>query len=59
QIYNVTEYPTLIIEGKKYSGFIDKETIGNMLCDVYPETTIKEFIEEEAVECPEYNSSND
>ncbi|MGV8171281.1 MAG: hypothetical protein ACP5OA_01135 [Candidatus Woesearchaeota archaeon] len=59
QIYNVTEYPTLIIEEKKYSGFIDKETIGNMLCSLYPDTTIKEFIAEEAVECTEYNSSND
>jgi thiol-disulfide isomerase/thioredoxin len=49
--YNITEYPTLIIEGKKYSGFVDKEFINGLLCKTYPDATIQSFTEEDAISC--------
>lgn len=31
--FNVTSYPTLIIEGKKYEGVIRKDPLGEIICD--------------------------
>ncbi len=33
EYYQVSKYPTLIIEGKKHEGFTDKETLLRILCD--------------------------
>ncbi len=32
--YKVDSYPTLIIDGKKYNGFQDKDTLLKILCDI-------------------------
>lgn len=37
--YNVTKYPTIVIEGKLKNGFIDKDTILKEICDYYQEKT--------------------
>lgn len=37
--YNITTYPNLIIEGKKQSGFNDKESILKTICKYYNQTT--------------------
>lgn len=33
--YNVTEYPTIIIDNVKYSGLYDKEELFSMICPLY------------------------
>ncbi len=37
--YNVTKYPTIVIEGKPRSGFKDKDTILREICSYYKEKT--------------------
>lgn len=31
--YGVTEYPTIVVDGKKYEGFLSKEEFGEVLCE--------------------------
>ncbi len=40
KIYEIEEYPTLIINGKKFEGFTSKETILKEICPVYEKTQI-------------------
>ncbi len=35
RVYNITEYPTLIINDKKYEGFMNKQELQNVLCNYY------------------------
>jgi hypothetical protein len=35
--YNVTKYPTLIINGVKYEGFLSEKELVNILCELYKE----------------------
>ena len=35
--FNVTKYPTLIIEGKKYEGVVQNEQMQNIICETLPE----------------------
>ncbi len=39
KVYSVDTYPTLIIDGKKYSGFTDKENLLKVICPKYNEFT--------------------
>lgn len=47
--YNITKYPALIIEGKKYEGFNGKEDILNTICKYYTSKieTCKPYSEDE------------
>lgn len=47
--YNITEYPTLITEDKKYSGIVEKERLGSMICGLF---------REKRAECASYESQN-
>lgn len=49
--YDITEYPTLIIEGDKYSGLVDDETMNGILCNLYSGESLTGFLEEEALYC--------
>ena len=34
-VYNITEYPTLVVENDVHSGYIDKDAMGKILCETY------------------------
>lgn len=35
--YNITTYPTIIIEGKKFEGLIGRDNLTEIVCDMYKE----------------------
>lgn len=47
--YNLTEYPTLIINDKKFSGFVSKEEILQEICPSYRQTRIELCSEKQTV----------
>lgn len=44
QAYGITDYPTLIIEGNKYQGFIDEVELKKILCNEYMTNLTKDGI---------------
>jgi len=48
-IYEIDQYPTLIINGKKFSGFISKEKILQEICPIYQKTKNDLCVEQKIV----------
>ena len=45
QLYNITKYPTLIINNKKYDEPLNKEQLQNVLCSYYNQSNNQELVE--------------
>lgn len=41
-IYNVKDYPSIVIEDEKYEGVVDKIKLGALICDAFNDNTICE-----------------
>jgi hypothetical protein len=48
-VYNITVYPTLIIENDVHAGYVDKETMNTLLCEKYQSTENKNLICEQSL----------
>lgn len=43
-VYNVTKYPTLVVENDVYSGYIDKDALNKILCGQYKSNDTRSLI---------------
>ena len=43
-VYNITSYPTLVVEDSVYPGYSDKDKLGKILCDDYKSNDTKSLI---------------
>jgi len=44
QIYDIKDYPTIVVNSKAYTGFVRKENLTNILCSQYDSASIKNEI---------------